>query len=106
MDYRKFIGTVLIGIGVFILNISFQTQLPSAENILLDETGKMLESVRLYCSYYDPNDKDTFELCKRVFDNIRIILFTSGSVILIGGIISHYQWLLSFFRWVGRLFLQ
>lgn len=104
MNYRKVIGIVLIGTGVFILNISFQTQLPNTEDIQLDETGKMLESVKQYCPHYDPSDKETFEPCQRVFDNTRTTLSMLGAVVLVGGIISYYQWLLSFFRWINGVF--
>jgi hypothetical protein len=104
MNYRKIIGVVLIGVGVFILNISFQTHLPDADEILMDETGKMLESVKQYCSAYDPKNKDTFGPCAKVFDSIKNTLSMLGSAVLVGGIISYYQWLLSLLRWVKDLF--
>ncbi|MBA4436017.1 MAG: hypothetical protein H2B04_01670 [Nitrosopumilaceae archaeon] len=47
MKLPKIIGVILIGVGVWALNVSFQTYLPVPEDVLADESGKMLESIQV-----------------------------------------------------------
>ncbi|KEQ57203.1 hypothetical protein SCCGRSA3_01587 [Marine Group I thaumarchaeote SCGC RSA3] len=94
MKFTKIIGVILIGVGVWALNVSFQTYLPNAEDLLQDKTGNMLESVKNFCPHYDPNDKDTFEPCQRVFDTMRTTWNVVGIGLFAGGILSYYKWLL------------
>ncbi len=94
MKFTKIIGVILIGVGVWALNVSFQTYLPNPQDVLVDETGKMLESIRVYCSYYDPTDEDTFGPCQTEFDGIRNTWNMIGIGLFIAGILSYYKWLL------------
>ena len=106
MKFTKIVGVILIGIGVWALNISFQTHLPESEDILLDETGRMLESVQSFCPYYDPNDRDTFEPCQRVFDSIRNTWNVVGIGLFVGGILSYYKWIMQVMRMILDKFLR
>jgi hypothetical protein len=93
MKLPKIIGVILIGVGVWALNVSFQTYLPGPEDILADESGKMLETIQVYCEYYDPINRDTFEPCQSEFEGIRNTLNMLGIGLFVAGILSYYKWL-------------
>ncbi|MEK9682122.1 MAG: hypothetical protein VW081_04480 [Nitrosopumilus sp.] len=106
MKFTKIIGVILIGVGVWALNVSFQTYLPGTEDIFSDKTGNMLESIRVYCPYYDPTDEDTFDPCQNEFDGIRNTWNTIGIGLFVGGILFYYKWLLQLLRIVRDKMLR
>ena len=106
MKFTQIIGVILIGVGVWALNVSFQTYLPDSEKILLDETGKMVESVRNFCPYYDPEDVDTFEPCQREFDTMRTTWNVIGIGLFVGGLLSYYKWILQAMKMIQNKFLR
>ena len=106
MKFTQIIGVILIGVGVWALNVSFQTYLPDSEKILLDETGNMLESIRSFCPYYDPEDVDTFEPCQREFDTMRTTWNVIGIGLFVGGLLSYYKWILQAMKMIQNKFLR
>ena len=101
-DFRKILGLGLFVISGFVLMVSFQTYLPSPEQILLDDTGRMLDTIKDFCPYYDPQDSNTHETCKKEFDTMRDTYWVAGSILLALGIVSYYQWIKEFLRKITR----
>jgi len=103
-DFRKILGLGLFVISGFILMVSFQTVLPSPEQIILDESDRMLDVVKDFCPYYHPEDSNTHETCKKEFDSMRDTYLVVGSILLALGIVSYYQWIKEFLSKVTRSF--